>query len=318
MIIVKKEGGEYADCIVRHFDLFDYNDGQPDKVLFWGWNSIFDDSLKKTYEHCTKKYFINIVQPCEIMNDYSEIAAQSYFDEIFTICPYTAYMLNNTNYVVSKTKYTPICVPYRHKHFEKYKHVGLEDKKRDVIYYGQFHNELYTELVNTIKDFNYAFSTISHHGQTHETVKLITHFNLTSHQKWDLLSECKINVGFNLLFLTVKQLSALRSFPDIHLYNNIESAYRKALMPQMKTRMVEAAASKTLMLMYKDPWNVIETWFEPGKHFLYWETFDQLHDMIDHISKNYENYWHIVEAAYDKVQEYSIESLMSKIITEEL
>jgi spore maturation protein CgeB len=84
-------------------------------------------------------------------------------------------------------------------------------------------------------------------------------------------------------------------------------------MPQFKTRMVEAAACKTLMLMYKDNWNVIEEWFEPNKHFLYWETFEELESLIKDVSNNYEKYWHIVEAANEHVQQYSIENLMNKI-----
>jgi hypothetical protein len=311
MKIARKEGGEYADCIVKHFDLFDYEDDKNDKVLFWGWNSIFDDELKNKYEDFSKKYFINIVQPCEIMNDPNELKSQLYFDEVFTICPYTAKMLNSSE--TGNTIYTPICVPYRQKYFEKYRNITPQDKERDVIYYGQFHNELYSDLIKSISKFNYAFSTISFHGQSNDTVQLITHYNLTSQEKWDLLSKCRINVGFNLLFLNVQQLNALKAFPNIQSYKNIDVSIRKAIIPQMKTRMVEAAASKTLMLMYKDQWNVIENWFEEGKHFLYWENFEQLESMIEEISKNYEKYWHIVEAAYDKVQEYSIESLMDRI-----
>ena len=81
----------------------------------------------------------------------------------------------------------------------------------------------------------------------------------------------------------------------------------------MKTRMIEAAACKTLMLMHKDDWNVIEEWFTPNEHFLYWETFDQLEEMIADISNNYKNYWHIVEKANQHVQQYSIQNLIKKI-----
>jgi spore maturation protein CgeB len=128
-----------------------------------------------------------------------------------------------------------------------------------------------------------------------------------------LLSKSKISVGFNLIFLTPQQISNLKSTPNIDAFKNIDIAYTKAMLPQMKTRMVEAAACKTLMLIYKDDWNVIEEWFEPNKHFLYWETFEELENLISEVSTNYEKYWPIVEAANEHVQQYSIDKLMNKI-----
>ena len=168
-------------------------------------------------------------------------------------------------------------------------------------------------LIKSISKFNYAFSTISHHNQTEEMTKLITHYNISSEEKWDLLSKCKINVGFNLLFLKPSHISNLQMISNIEAFKNIDITYEKRILPQMKTRMVEAAACKTLMLMYKDNWNVIEEWFEPNKHFLYWETFEELESLIKDVSNNYEKYWHIVEAANEHVQQYSIENLMKKI-----
>ena len=100
---------------------------------------------------------------------------------------------------------------------------------------------------------------------------------------------------------------------NIEAFKNIDITYEKHILPQMKTRMVESAACKTLMLMYKDNWNVIEEWFEPNKHFLYWESFEELESLIADITNNYEKYWHIVEAAHEHVQQYSIENLINKI-----
>jgi hypothetical protein len=172
---------------------------------------------------------------------------------------------------------------------------------------------MYYDLLRSISKFNYAFSTISQYNQTEEMVRLITHYNISSEEKWDLLSKCKINVGFNLLFLNPIHISNLKMISNIEAFKNIDITYEKGILPQMKTRMVESAACKTLMLMYKDNWNVIEEWFEPNKHFLYWETFEELEVLIKDVSDNYEKYWHIVEAANEHVQQYSIENLIKNI-----
>ena len=266
MKIVRTEGGEYNDCIVKYFDLFDYDTNDPNSVLFWGWSSIDNEEKKAEYENYSKKYFINTAMPCEIIGGYVDILKQSYFDEVLTICPYTANVLN----------------------------------------YGNLHHNLYYDLIRSISKFNYAFSAISHYNQTEEIANLITHFNIPSQEKWDLISKCKMSVGFNLIFLREDQISNLKSTQNIKAFKGIDKVYETAMMPQFKTRMVEAAACKTLMLMYKDNWNVIEEWFEPNKHFLYWETFEQLEVLIKDVSDNYEKYWHIVEAANEHVQQYLV------------
>ena len=313
MKIVRTEGGEYNDCIVKYFDLFDYDTNDPNSVLFWGWSSIDNEEKKAEYENYSKKYFINTAMPCEIIGGYVDILKQSYFDEVLTICPYTANVLNTNTNKITDTLYTPICFPFREKYFNKYKNITIADKEKDVIYYGNLHHNLYYDLIRSISKFNYAFSAISHYNQTEEIANLITHFNIPSQEKWDLISKCKMSVGFNLIFLREDQISNLKSTQNIKAFKGIDKVYETAMMPQFKTRMVEAAACKTLMLMYKDNWNVIEEWFEPNKHFLYWETFEQLEVLIKDVSDNYEKYWHIVEAANEHVQQYSIENLMNKI-----
>jgi hypothetical protein len=113
--------------------------------------------------------------------------------------------------------------------FEKYKNITIADKTKDVIYYGNLHHNMYYDLIRSISKFNYAFSTISNHNQTEEMVKLITHFNLSSEEKWDLLSKSKISVGFNLIFLREDQISNLKSTPNIEAFKNIDIAYNSQL-----------------------------------------------------------------------------------------
>lgn len=313
MKILYTPGGEYGDCIVKHFDLNVYDDGNTDNVLFWGWQSLDNNELKDKYENSKNKIFLNTAMPCEIVGGFIDVLKQYYFDNVYTICPYTANVLNGIEDKMSNTVFTPMCFPYPEKYFEKYNNISISDKTHDIIYYGQVHHTMYKDLLRTISNHNHLFSTISQHGLDSETEKLITHFNLSSQEKWDLISKAKINVGINLIFLRPDQIENLKSIENINAFKNIDKAYEKAMLPQMKTRMVEAAACKTLMLIYKDEWNVIEEWFEPNTHFLYWETFEQLDEMIAEISNNYEKYWHIVEAAHQHVKQYSIQNLIKQL-----
>tara|TARA_R110000824_G_scaffold379092_3_gene570932 strand:- start:863 stop:1831 length:969 start_codon:yes stop_codon:yes gene_type:complete len=315
MIVVYKEGGEYSDCIVKHFGLDRYDDGAEDAVFFWGWDALMDPELREKYKDIPHRLTFNTSAPCDLLGHdpryvgANTITNQEYFTEVFTICPYTANWANT----VSSTLHTPICFPFPANKFEKFKETTPDQKLHDVIYYGQFHDSAYEKMLTTMTQFDYKFSTISTHGLTREMAKLGTHYALTSEQKWDLLNKCKISVGFNLLFLNRSHLHTLSSFPNIETFEKLKMINKDYVMPQMKTRMVEAAACKTLMLICRDGFSVIENWFEPNKHFIYWDTYQDLHDKIEDITNNYEKYWPIVEAAHEHVQQYSIENFMEKL-----
>ena len=64
---------------------------------------------------------------------------------------------------------------------------------------------------------------------------------------------------------------------------------------------MEAAISKSVILSLHDPWNMIESYFEPGVDFIYWYDEKDLEEKIRHISEHYEDYLPMVENAYNKV-----------------
>ena len=324
MKIVYKSGGEYGDCIVKHFGLDRYDDGDEDTVLFWGWQALLDKDLKEKYKNATHRFAFNTSAPCDLLgNDPNyegdnTIINQEYFTEIFNICPFMSHWLQNN----SSTKHTPVCFPFPANKFQKYKDLDIENKKYDVMYYGQLHHASYHYLLDAISQFNYRFSTISDYGMIirrpdgtifKDAADKVTNRSLSSEEKWDLLSESKISVGFNLLFVGADHLNTFNSFKNIETYPAYDYINEKKIMPQMKTRMVEAAAAKTLMLLFRDPFRVVEKWFEPDKHFIYWDNYDDLAEKINDITTNYEKYWHIVENAHAHVQQYSIEKFMEDL-----
>lgn len=51
-------------------------------------------------------------------------------------------------------------------------------------------------------------------------------------------------------------------------------------MPQFKVRNHEIASSKSLLIVKRDPWNLMEDFYEPEKEFIYFDNFEELHDII--------------------------------------
>jgi len=70
---------------------------------------------------------------------------------------------------------------------------------------------------------------------------------------------------------------------------------------------------KSLCLVKRDPWNVIENWFKPNEHFLYWETLEELDSLIENIDNDFESYSHIIESASEEVKKYEIKNILNII-----
>lgn len=140
------------------------------------------------------------------------------------------------------------------------------EKKYDVIYAGAAGGDHVEEIINSISKFNYVF--VGFTGDPR-----ITHRGISYKEKINLYSQSKISALHNLT---------------------------NTGTPQIKTRPFEAAFSKSLILCKRDPWNIIEYFFEPEKEFFYYENGADLQEKISYILSHYEEYTTVIEAAYNR------------------
>jgi spore maturation protein CgeB len=89
------------------------------------------------------------------------------------------------------------------------------------------------------------------------------------------------------------------------------------IMPQFKVRTHEIASCKSLMIVKRDPWNLVEDFYTPDKEFIYFDDFDQLDDILQDVSDNFENYTDIIEAAYQRSLDYTVEKIYRYIQTDD-
>ena len=308
MKVVRREGGEYPDCIVKYFNFDKYSVESEDKVFFWGWRCFEDSQVKKEYSHYKHRIFLDTASPCGLYSSFDFIEKATYFTKFYTICPVTAVMLN-----MNGVNAEAVCFPYPNEELDQISNSITQDiKKYDSIYYGQVHDQIYKRMIQTIARHNHRFTTISYHGIDQELVGLITDLNVNTRTKWAILGLSKSCVGINLLF-TKSNPYAEHYIKNYNISDEVGEMLTDRIMPQMKTRMVESAACKTLMLLYRDKYKVVENWFEPDKHFVYWDDYEHLEYLINDLKKNYDKYWNIVEEANNHVKQYSISSFWSKI-----
>ena len=72
-----------------------------------------------------------------------------------------------------------------------------------------------------------------------------------------------------------------------------------------------------LMLVKRDPWNAIEYWYEPDKDFIYFDSVEELPDLIADITNNWDDYQSILENAYNKAyNNYTTEALLARMVRE--
>jgi hypothetical protein len=84
-------------------------------------------------------------------------------------------------------------------------------------------------------------------------------------------------------------------------------------MPQIKGRVIEAAANKSLVLVLKDEWNVIEHFHTPNEHFLYFDSIDKLEDKINECLNNWDFCEKIIDNMYNNyIENYTLEKFYQR------
>ena len=172
----------------------------------------------------------------------------------------------------------------------------------------------HSAIVKSIQQYNYNFASI--YDIPHMPHLRPTMVNVSSQEKWNVLSKTKASVALNLCPINEQQRSIITSndnWENIEAFNigtppagtGAETGY----IPQFKPRVIEAMCTKTVNLVKWDPWNVIERWFEPGKHFLYWDDIEDLQKKLKDVVENYENYESMVESAYERVYDFEIDKM---------
>jgi hypothetical protein len=215
------------------------------------------------------------------------------FDKVFTIDPYISEVYLNRQSVF---------FPFN----EKYITISQE-KIYDVIYTGSLSQQYFVQLVQSMKPFKYACVSVT-------SSDLVTHQNVSYRDKLKLISQSKITALHNLVFVHPSDIPRYKNFPH---YEQIKSFKHidKGLLPQIKSRTFEAAFCKSLMLCQKDYFNVIEEFFEPDKHFIYFTDFNDFNEKVKYITNNYSKFNSMIEDAHTKAKEhYTTEVFVKKYL----
>jgi uncharacterized protein YpiB (UPF0302 family) len=128
--------------------------------------------------------------------------------------------------------------------------------------------------------------------------------------KLNLIAQSKITLVHNLIGIPAEariRIATVDRYRESAIFHDFES---KQYLPQIKTRPFEAAFCKSLILCWRDEYNVIERFFENGSEFVYLDADDSERQIAD-ILKNYGDYQVIIDRAYERaMDEYTTDSLL--------
>lgn len=285
-----------------HESLSPHNDESSDEVLMNGAEWIYNHNIKEPFKDYKRKCLLALWSPCEFTATpgYFHFDHYDFFTDVYCVCPFTCQFMND-HYGYEKFKYIPY--PYTNRTVTEF---GNYDA--DCSWMGSIHGQDHISAVEVMQNFKYKFLTSQRNTWMRHPYEFnkCTHVMLSNEEKLIELSKCKSSLSFNMIYMSpASKKNDGRAFEK----------FEEGIMPQFKVRSHEIASCKSLMLVKKDPWNLVEDFYEPEKEFLYFETFDELKDIIQDISVNFSKYEGIIESAYNRSLDYTVEKIYKYIQT---
>lgn len=314
----------YPDALNHYWKFSKLSDDDKKNALFFGWAVMenIDSYLSSIKEYENRIYFNN-EQPCVLQTRDEHLISLStdsnkIFNKVYNQCPYTAEWINSLE---NDDRFRCIFTPFN----KDYIIDKQEEKVNDVLYWGGLHGLDHKDILDTIRNFDYNFLTLgagswnlwwgrqSSLPPISNYESLITYRNLQRPFMWQLLRRTKVNVMVNLLYTDNKINDNIKTHE--HWEKNKAFAHlEQYIMPQLKTRPIETAVNRCLMVVKKDPWNIQELFFEPDKEFIYYNDKKELQHILEDVKINWKNYEPIVENAFNKaINNYTTEHFIEKI-----
>jgi hypothetical protein len=201
----------------------------------------------------------------------------SKIQKIFTICPHMVDFYNKRD---NTDKWQFAFYPFNPKY------TPVHGEKPYDVYYTGHSNHPIKRVFDTMRQYKECFVS-SVFGD---------HMGVDYPTKLSLNAKSKVSVVHGILEWPEQHMNIARQYSEIPIFGQMNA---RREVPQMKSRIIEAAACKSLMLVYKDDWNYIESYFDEGVDFLYWKDLNDFKEKLHHVLNNYESFQPMIESAYN-------------------
>lgn len=313
MLILGDLSAEVPDTNAFHWNLEELsNDADLESALIYGYNASDNEQFFDRLKDYKRKIYFNNWAPCEFAQQrtkqYDAFKKEHFFDQIYSICPYSNKWLNMLGF---DREYKDIFYPF-HKSLVPENH----EKEYDVIYHGGIHGQEHINCLRVMLNFNYRYCTMSRHINeltARCATSAATDADLSFQEKINLIAKTKISVCYNLVHISQQDIPVIKSYDEWQENEAFSEVGGWNVMPQFKTRMHEAAFSRTLNLVLKDRWNIAERYYEPEKEFIYFENADDLYNKIKMVLNDWGDYQDVIENAYNRSMQYTTNRFVETI-----
>jgi len=259
---------------LRYFHFGEIEDPETDHIHVW-LGSQGACPIDPQYHNV----YVDFEQPNSWYHEDSlqnSLLNENRYRNIFTVCPYTAAWRNS---ILGRTQYVTIT------YFLNTKYVPQKAEKTfDIIYTGNGQGP-YGTFLEMMLPFDY---------------RVVCGDPTVDYQsKLNLMSQSRITLVHNLIGIPSEarnRIPTIEGYKENHLFRDLES---KEYLPQIKTRTFEAAFCRSLILCWKDDYNIIENFFERDREFIYLDADNSEVQILD-ILRNYGDYNPIIARAYEK------------------
>lgn len=285
---VRPENGLTEDPLY-YFDFERFESQTGDFYLFMA--DFYKELYSGKYNDKTK-FVLTLEEPNFCVSGSEKEILHTMCDKIFTLCPYTSELFDRREFVF---------FPFNENYIPK-----VFDKTIDIAYFGSLPNSVpwYSYIQNVMMKYNYVFGNYESGNAKH----------CTYIEKINFLSKSKISLVHGLCNVSPSMESRYKSFP-LGNKNKAFEFISEGMLPQIKSRTFEAAFCKSIILCQKDPWNVIEFFFEEDKDFIYFDNENDLSEKVSYILNNYEKFNHVVESAYSKaLNNYTVSNFVKRYL----
>ena len=285
--------------------------------LFYGLHTLDRKDLDELLKNNKKNFFLEFSAGLTIIFDNinKKISQLKKFDVV--LCGEKLLVEFLRNFGVNAVFINRVPLPLVS---ERFRYKNYEEKDIDIIYSGGIYSKEIFNSIKIISRFNYKYT---HYAKNNVFPRFtLNPFYFVNFKKEKVppdklvnyLSRSKASFIFCKAYLSHNETHILSKFKDKFAKDVYEKIVKTKEIPDWKGRLAELSAMKNIMLVNKDSWNLIEDYYEPGKHFLYFKTSKELTDLIIDISKNYHKYIFITENVYKDIENYTVKDFYNKII----
>lgn len=285
--------GNYIFDPIRYFDFDNYVNKEDNILLCWG-ITLFENHIK---DKTKINVYLDFESPNGVFHRYVNNKITNFlenYDYVLTICPFFV------NYINSISKYKkawliPFPIPYFSLRND------FKEKKNDIFYTGNnVHGLLPFDIINRFitttypETFKKSYPTYMNKLETMSDTKIA-------------LVHCNLRNDLPHIHDIINDELFLKNFE--YIYNNQDS------IPQLKSRVFEAALCKCIILCYKDDYQIISKYFKENEDFLFFSSYEELTIIVKKILSNYDNYTYIAENAYKKtIENYTTQKIYENVI----